>query len=125
MRQDRMTRINELVRRELGMLFERLVAPQTPGALVTVTRVETTPDLRHARVFVSLFGKGVDRAGVMAVIQEQRAEMQQEINRNIHIKFTPVLEFVLDDTMESAERVLSLLDSLVQDEPPGDRNPDD
>jgi len=115
MRYERMTRVNELIQRELGMLFERLIAPRAVGGLVTVTRVDTSPDLRHAKVYISIFGNRIDRAGIMKVVRERRVEMQREINRNIQIKFTPVLEFILDDTMDGADRVLALLDEISPD----------
>lgn len=118
---NRMQRVDELIQRELGMVFERHVAPQV-NCLLTITQVKTSPDLRQAQVFVSLLGGGVEARWpeVLAVLQEYRKEMQHEIARRIKLKYTPVLRFVLDQTLAEADRVLTLIDRLgISEEPSG------
>ncbi len=112
-----MRRVNELIKRELSNLFERLICPNF-DCLITVTNVDTTPDLRKAKVHVSVYGNKERHGSVMRVILNERKEMQKQISRNIKLKYTPKLEFQLDDTPESADRVLRLLDQLEKETPP-------
>jgi len=114
MAHDRMTRVNELILRELGGLFERDIAPYVES-LVTVTRVRTTPDLRQARVYVSVMGREEERPEVDRLLRWRRVEFQAHINRRLRLKYTPVLDFVFDESMAEADRILSLLDELERD----------
>lgn len=119
----RMVRVDELLRRELGVLCEKLVAPQVP-ALVTVTKVECAPDLREATVFVSVMGSPEAHAQAMRVMLGVRRELQQELARRIILKYTPKLRFREDETAEKADRVLTLLDELqIPDEQSPARDP--
>ncbi len=111
MKYDRMKRVNHRVQRVLADLFEAEIAPRV-DVLVTVTRVRVAPDLRTAKVFVSTYGTPGQRDKAMAVVLKQRALLQQGLARAVRIKYTPVLEFVSDDTFAEADRILSLLDKL-------------
>lgn len=107
----RMVRVDELLRRELGALCEKLVAPQLP-ALVTITKVECAPDLREATVSVSVMGSPEVQAQAMRLMQGVRRQLQQELARRIILKYTPRLRFREDHTAEQADRVLTILDGL-------------
>ncbi len=113
----RMVRIDELLRRELGTLCEKLVAPHVQ-ALVTVTKVQCAPDLREAMVYVSVLGDIETHAQTMRLLQSVRRELQQELAHRVILKYTPKLRFREDQTAEQADRVLTLLDGLqIPDEP--------
>lgn len=120
---DRMLRVNELLRREIGLYLERELA-QELGCLVTVTDVRTAPDLRHAQVYVSVYGEQ-DRERVMALLHKRRREIQRTISKSIKIKYTPVLEFRLDDRMAEGDRILQLLAQLEEEEGPADEEEPD
>lgn len=107
----RMVRVDELLRRELGALCEKLVAPQVK-ALVTITKVECAPDLREATVFVSVLGAPEAHAQALHVLQEVRRDLQQELARRVILKYTPRLRFREDRTAEQADRVLTILSQL-------------
>jgi ribosome-binding factor A len=107
----RMVRVDELLRRELGVLCEKLVAPQITG-VVTVTKVECAPDLREAMVFVSVLGSPEAQAQAMRLMHGVRRELQQELAHRVILKYTPRLRFRQDRTGEQADRVLTLLDGL-------------
>ncbi len=111
MENKRMRRVNELLQRELGMLCERLVVPELP-CLLTITQVKTAPDLRHAQVFFSVLGESEDWSAAKKVLDRHRAEMQSALARNITLKYTPVLHFKPDPTLESADRLFSIIDKL-------------
>ena len=107
----RMMRVNELLRRELALLCEQFIVPHL-DALVTITRVETSPDLRHAKVFVSVLGSTEQRRAAMHLMQENRKHLQAEINRRLTLKYTPRLHFHDDYTAERADHVLGILREL-------------
>ncbi len=113
---DRITRLNALLKREIGdSLFRVMCGRDFDLAAVTVTRVSVSRDLREARVFVSIRDHQDDRQQMLAVLNSRRSELQQRINRDITIKYTPRLAFVLDTSIEEGDRVLNLLARLPQE----------
>jgi ribosome-binding factor A len=113
---ERMRRVNELIRRELGVLCERDISPNLPY-LVTITQVQTAPDLRQAVVYVSVMGDETQHREALRLLLKRRALLQHELNERIQLKFTPVLTFKLDQATAQADRVLSILEELVPHEP--------
>jgi ribosome-binding factor A len=111
---ERMLRVNELLKRELGVLFERLICPEVNG-LVTVTDVHTATDLRQATVYVSVYGPGISGADVLDLLAKHRRMMQREIAQAVRLKYTPKLSFRLDDELDKADRVWQLLADLEAD----------
>lgn len=112
---DRMLRVNELLKREISQVFERLVCDRT-SALVTVTEVRTAPDLRTAQVFVSVYGSDQQKADVQNVMHEERPEIQRLVSRHVKLKYTPKLDFRLDDHLDKADRMFQLLENLDTEE---------
>jgi ribosome-binding factor A len=77
---------------------------------VTVTAVETSPDLRTARVYVSVLGKPEERDATLEGLRSAHGVLQSAIARQMRIKRTPTLSFHYDETVERAARVSKLLD---------------
>jgi ribosome-binding factor A len=103
-----MRRVNEALREVLSArISEGLKDPRI--GFVTVTAVETSPDLRHARVFVSVLGTDQERADSLAGLQHAHGLLQAEIARLTHMKRTPELKFVYDETVERGMRINELL----------------
>ncbi len=116
---DRLLRVNELLKRELGELFERHIAPMLKAGLITVTSVKTTPDLRHAAVSFSVLGAPDGGEHALRCLLAQRKFLQDQLAHHVTLKFTPVLQFKLDRTGAKADNVLHLLDELkLPDEEP-------
>jgi len=110
MTSDRMRRVNEATREVLsGAITSELKDPRV--GFVTVTAVETSPDLRHARVFVSVLGNPGERRRSLQALSSARGYLQRRIGTELHIKNTPTLEFVYDDTAERSQRINELLSS--------------
>jgi ribosome-binding factor A len=108
MKSERMRRVDEAVREVLsGAIATEIKDPRV--GFITVTAVDTSPDLRHARVFVSVLGEGSERKKSMAGLRSAHGYLQQRVARELHIKHTPALEFVYDDTAERAARLEELL----------------
>jgi ribosome-binding factor A len=112
----RLDRVNELLKHELGEIIRRDFNLAQTG-LVSVNAVETAGDLRSAKVFVSVLGKPDQQKHARQQLDEQRIRIQNEIGRAIVLKYTPTLTFILDDTIEKANRVLSILDDLERNDP--------
>jgi ribosome-binding factor A len=104
---DRMRRVNEAVREVLSDSMKLLKDPRV--GFVTVTDVRTSPDLRHAKVFVSVLGSDEEREATMDGLASAHGLLQSVVNRELRIKRTPTLEFVYDDTAERAARLERIL----------------
>jgi ribosome-binding factor A len=115
---ERMRRVNELVR---GVVAEAVTSLKDPRiGLVTVTGVEVSPDLREARVFVSVFGSDKKRAKAMAGLVGAQRYLQSRLARELTLKRTPQLTFEYDPTVERGVRMTKLIDDLVDDMPADD-----
>ncbi|MPM60786.1 Ribosome-binding factor A [bioreactor metagenome] len=110
---DRLTRVNELLKRVLGEQITRgLIAP-SPSVLVSVTEVRTSVDLRNATVSVSVFGGGrAERRQVLENLNAARKELQHDLAHELGFKHTPVLTFRLDTRVAAGDRVLAILGNL-------------
>jgi len=108
----RMRRVNEALREVLSAhLAEGLKDPRI--GFVTVTGVDTSPDLRSARVYVSVLGTDAERADALAGLSSSRGFLQAQIASEVRMKRTPALEFVYDETVERAARLTALIDENV------------
>ena len=107
----RTNRIDELLRQEIGGIITREVADPRIG-FATITKVETTPDLRHARVWVSVIGQQKERAATISALGRAMPFVRRELGRTLRLKRIPDLHVELDDTAERGTRVLQLLAEL-------------
>ena len=109
----RITRVNELLRREIAAYLYRLINEGGfDMSAVTITQVDTAPNLRHARVFVSIRDHELEKEAMLDTIASHRLAIQKQINRTMHLKYTPHLEFELDRSIEQGDRVLNLIAEL-------------
>jgi ribosome-binding factor A len=106
---DRMRRVDEAVREVLSDAISLKLKDPRIG-FVTVTAVETSPDLRRARVFVSVLGNEGVRKRSMQGLRSAHGILQRAVARELHLKHTPTLEFVYDDTSERGMRIAELID---------------
>ena len=108
----RMPRVNELLRREIADIVEKNYASSFK-CLVTVSEVKASPDLREAKVFISVFGgKAQDKHKAFLLLNEKRGEIQRHISKDVILKYTPVLHFFNDERMEKADKVLQIISEL-------------
>ncbi len=108
MASNRMGRINEELLRELSYLLPSLKDPRLQG-MVSVVRVDTTSDLRCARVFVSVFGSDQQRRDAQRALRSAAGFLRRELGRRVQLRYTPELQFELDNSMENGAHILSLL----------------
>ena len=118
----RTDRVDELLRQEIGAIITRDVSDPRIG-FVTITKVETTRDLRHARVWVSVIGQPAERDATIAALRRAMPFVRHELGRTLRIKRIPDLHVQLDDTAERGTRVLRLLSDIQAGEAPADDLP--
>ena len=107
----RMRRVNEAVREVLSsQLAQGLKDPRI--GFVTVTGVDTSPDLRAARVYVSILGDEGERESALEGLESSRGFLQAQIAHELRMKRTPALSFLYDETVARAARMTRLLDEV-------------
>jgi len=109
---DRMRRVNEAVRQVLSEALPELKDPRI--GFVTVTGVDTTADLRQARVYVSVLGSKRKREATLAGLAAAHGVLQARLARELRMKRTPTLAFEYDPTVEEGVRMSKLIDELVE-----------
>jgi ribosome-binding factor A len=110
---DRLERVNALVRREIGEALFKVFAGETIDlAAITVTQVQTARNLRNATVSISVFGHEGERGAYLRRVANKAKELQALINRDLSLKYTPRLRFVLDGSVEKGDHILDVLSKL-------------
>ena len=111
MSQLRIGRINEEIQKELSQLIRTLKDPRVQDAMISITAVETTGDLRYAKVFVSVLQKDRSR-DVLKGLKSAGGFLRREIGRTLQLRYTPELVFELDDSITKGADMFALLTSL-------------
>jgi ribosome-binding factor A len=112
MPKDRMRRVNEAVREVLSVAITSDLKDPRIG-FVTVTSVDTSPDLRHAHVYVSVLGDDERRTASLAGLESSHGYLQRRVASELRLKHTPQLDFRYDDSVERGQRI----NRLLSDEP--------
>ena len=116
---DRITRVNEILKREIADLLQRQSFSEKYNALVSVTRVECSTTLKQAEVYVSMFGieAGSDREQeILAALARLKGDIQRRMSKHVILKYTPVLHFFADHNLAEGDRVIQLLRELEENE---------
>ena len=117
----RTDRINELLREEIAVLVRDEVRDPRVG-LATVTAVETSPELDHAKVYVSTLGDEEERAAVMTGLRSAAPFVRSQLSKRLHMRRIPELHFEYDRVLEEAMRIEALLREAL---PEGPASPDE
>ena len=107
MASNRIGRINEEIQRELSSLIRNVKDPRVSG-MISVTAVETTPDLKYCKVFISVLDKS-DVAQVLKGLKSAAGYLRRELGRTLNLRNTPQLSFVNDDSIDKGSYILGLL----------------
>src|SRR5436305_10235401 len=105
----RMRRVDEAVRAVLSDAISSQLKDPRVG-FVTVTGIKTSPDLRHARVYVSILGSDAERAESLAGLRSAHGFLQRRLSQELRLKHTPALTFELDKSIDRGMRITELLD---------------
>lgn len=124
----RVERLNELFRSEISELLRRELKDPRLGSMVTITSVQTAPDLHHARVFVSVLGSQTEQRQTIEALRHASGFLRRELASRLDLRTVPELEFRLDESIARGERILQLLREVNQHlttEGAADQAPDD
>ena len=124
MASNRIGRINEEIQRELAELLRELKDPRVHRTMLSLTRVETTPDLRYAKVYVSLLDKEYTKE-TMAGLKSSSGYLRRELGRSLNLRHTPELQWQADDSITHGAHILDILSKLDIPEDSEDENTDD
>jgi len=102
-------RINHLLREELSELLRRYVKDPRLNAMVTITEVVTSADLRHARVFVSVLGTEEEKQVVFQGLASASGYLRRELASRLYLRHIPTLGFEPDNSLERGDRLLRLM----------------
>ncbi len=124
MQGQRLSRVNDALRRTLAELIENRIRDPRRG-FVTVTRVDTVGDLSYARVYVSVLGSAEQVKESLSVLQNARAFLRGEASRELSLRLMPELRFVLDTSLEESDRLDRLIKrvqsgEIIRDEEEGE-----
>ena len=120
MASNRIGRINEEIQRELASLLRTVKDPRVHG-LVTITRVETTPDLRFSKIYVSVLDKSREKDTIRG-LKSAAGYLRRELGSALSLRYTPELVFEEDDSIAYGARMFDLLRSLDIKEDDGNEN---
>ena len=107
MASNRMGRINEEIQRELAALIPSVKDPRVTG-MISVTAVDTTSDLKFAKVYVSILDKG-DCDQVVKGLKSAAGWLRRELGRSLNLRNTPELTFIRDDSIDKGAHILEML----------------
>ena len=111
MASNRISRINEEIQKELSQLIRQLKDPRVQDTMISITRVETTPDLRFAKVYVSFLE--ADKAqGAIKGLGSATGFLRRELGHSLNLRHTPQLQWALDDSITYGAKMLELINSL-------------
>lgn len=114
----RTERINDLLREEISDLLLREVKDPRMSGLVTITEVDVSPDLRRAKVFVSVMGTEEEKASTFRGLEAAAHFLQRKLGKRLTLRRVPQLAFLADDSLEQGARLLKLLEEARGDAPP-------
>ena len=111
MASNRIGRINEEIQKELANLIRNLKDPRVQDTMISITRVEATPDLRYAKVYVSFLQ--TERASdALKGLKSAGGYLRRELGRGLQLRYTPELVWELDDSITYGAKMLKLINSL-------------
>ncbi|MDB9313390.1 30S ribosome-binding factor RbfA [Spirulina sp. CS-785/01] len=112
----RVSRVSSLIKREVSQLLCNGIKDDRVGAgMVSVTDVDVSGDLQHAKIFVSIYGTEEARAETMEGLRSSTSFVRRELGQRIRLRRTPEVMFLEDRSLERGDRIIHLLNQLNQD----------
>lgn len=112
----RTEKVGHLIKEEISLLVERDYRTSEMG-FMTITKVSMSPDLRLARIYVSVFGDAKTKERTLFLLNEAKKDIRQFIGSKVRLKFTPEIAFFIDDTMDYVANIEELLKKTHQKDP--------
>ncbi|MBQ2855391.1 MAG: 30S ribosome-binding factor RbfA [Oscillospiraceae bacterium] len=111
MASNRIVRINEAIQKELSALLRTVKDPRVQDTMISITRVETTPDLRYTKVYVSFLQEEKVK-DAMAGLKSAAGFLRRQLGSNLQLRYAPEIVWALDDSITYGARMLNLINSL-------------
>ena len=111
MASNRILLINEEIQKELSALLRTVKDPRVQDVMISITRVETTPDLRYTKVYVSFLQED-KAADAMKGLKSAAGFLRRQLGNNLKLRYSPEIVWALDDSITYGARMLNLINSL-------------
>ena len=111
---NRMNRINEELKKEISNIINYELKDPHKQGLISVTKVITTPDLRYARVYVSMINVKSQKQ-TLALLKKSSGFIRSEVAKKVNLRMTPELVFLFDDSIEYGSRIDSIISDITKD----------
>ena len=116
----RIARVNDLIREEISSMLMRDIKDPRISGLLSVTEVQTSADLKHARVFISVMGSEDEKKRVEEGLAAATGFLRRGLGERLSLRYTPELNFKRDDSIERGSRLLSLIEEVAPVEDAGE-----
>lgn len=114
----RIERVNSLIRHEISQLLQRQVKDPRLGNFIAVTEVITSPDMKHARVFISHLGTDAEKQETLNTLTSAAGFFRRELSKSLKLRYTPELAFHWDDSIERGDRISQIIDHVLPEKAP-------
>jgi len=111
-------RVNTLIKREISELIQQELRDPRLDEFIVVTEVDTSPDLKYAKVFVSCMGGQQEEQKILGILNSASGFLRTGLARNARLRRTPELHFQWDNSIERGDRILRLIDEVTQQDNP-------
>jgi len=108
----RIERVNTLIRREISDLIQQHLKDPRLNEFISVTEVSTSPDLKHAKIFISSMVGEQEETKILGILNTASGYLRTALAKRIKMRITPELHFVWDNSIEHGDRILRLLDQV-------------
>ena len=108
----RIERVNHLIRQEISELLQRQVKDPRLGGFVTVTQVSTSPDLRHAKIFISIMGDEEEKGEALEAFAAASGFLRKELGARLRLRRSPELSFHYDNSIDQGTHILQLINQI-------------
>lgn len=106
-------KVAELIKRNVATIIQQdLRAPQ--GTMISVTRVDMSPDLKHAKIFVSILGNA--RGSAKTLLENRKNQIRKTLAQSVNLRYTPALMFIIDDSIQYGMHIGGILNQIKENE---------
>jgi len=108
----RIERVNNLIRQEISQLLQRQIKDPRLSNFIAVTEVDTSPDLKYAKIFVSCISSGEEKQKILSALAAASGFLRNELTRCLRLRRIPELSFHWDDSIEQGAHLQELIDRV-------------
>jgi len=113
---DRTVRISEEMKREISTIIQGELKDPRLSCMISITNVNVTRDLRYAKVYVSIMGKDEEKKNALEGLKSAAGFIRREVGHRIQLRYTPEVQFVLDNSIEQGAYISKLIDDAVKND---------